>query len=266
VPKYDFYLTALAALLAGLFGAVRIEARHYPAQQTSATEPETHHKVVAAIAATLKQLYVDRRIGQELADALLAHDKNGDYESLDMGPNFATRLNADIQTASRALRVPRGVFVADVVYSARPLPTGPPPPITDEMRERNRAAMLQQNCLFEKIETLPHNVGYLKMNGFADANACREATARTMASLNNADALIVDLRDNGGGFGDTALQIAGYLFDRPTFMYDPRPGSPVPDRTASPISGSKLADRPVYVLTSSRTQSAADCVLDEVRT
>jgi C-terminal processing protease CtpA/Prc len=36
-----------------------------------------------------------------------------------------------------------------------------------------------------------------------------------MASLNNVDALIVDLRDNGGGFGETALQIAGYLFDRP---------------------------------------------------
>jgi C-terminal processing protease CtpA/Prc len=79
-----------------------------------------------------------------------------------------------------------------------------------------------------------------------------------MASLNDAHALIVDLRDNGGGFGDTALQIAGYLFDRPTFMYDPRPDSPVPARTASPISGNKLVDKPVYVLTSSRTQSAAE--------
>ena len=41
-------------------------------------------------------------------------------------------------------------------------------------------------------------------------------------------------------------------------MYDPRPDSPVPARTASPISGNKLADKPVYVLTSSRTQSAAE--------
>jgi C-terminal processing protease CtpA/Prc len=118
--------------------------------------------------------------------------------------------------------------------------------------------VLQQNCLFERIETLPHNVGYLKLNGFADATACRETAAKAMASLNDADALIVDLRDNGGGFGDTALQIAGYLFDRPTFMYDPRPNSPVPPRTASPISGNKLVDKPVYVLTSSSTQSAAE--------
>jgi hypothetical protein len=44
----------------------------------------------------------------------------------------------------------------------------------------------------EKIELLPHNAGYLKLNGFADANACRETTARAMGSLNNAEALIVD--------------------------------------------------------------------------
>jgi hypothetical protein len=228
------------------------------AQQATATDAETHHKLIAAIAANLKQRYVNRGIGQQLAEALLAHHKNGGYESLDMGANLADRINADIQTASRALGIPRGVFVADVVYSARPLPTGPPPPMTEDMRARNRAMVLQQNCLFETVETLPHNVGYLKLNGFADATACHETAAKAMASLNDADTLIVDLRDNGGGFGETALQIAGYLFDRPTFMYDPRPNSPVPSRTASPISGNKLVDKPVYVLTSSRTQSAAE--------
>jgi hypothetical protein len=231
---------------------------HHSAQQAVATDPEAHHKLIAAIAANLKQLYVDRAIGQQLADALLASDKKGEYESLDMGADLAARINKDIQTTSRALGIPRGAFIADVVYSARPLPTGPPPPMTVEMRERNRAALLQQNCLFETIETLPHNIGYMKLNGFPDATACQETTGRAMASLNSVDALIVDLRDNGGGFGDTALQIAGYLFDRPTYLYDPRPDSPVPARTASPISGNKLVDKPVFVLTSSRTQSAAE--------
>lgn len=258
MPKHVIYLVAGMMLLAGHTAAVRIEAQSDSASQATATDADARHKLIAAVAANLKQLYVDRRIGQQLADALLTHDKNGDYESVDMGGNLAARINGDIQTSSRALGVPRGVFVADVVYSAGPLPTAPPPPITDDMRDRNRAGMLQQNCLFEKTEMLPPHVGYLKLNGFPDASACHETTARVMASLSNADALIVDLRDNGGGFGDTALEIAGYLFDRPTFMYDPRPASPVPDRTASPISGNKLVDKPVYVLTSSRTQSAAE--------
>ena len=249
---------APAQLAGGLGSAMPGAASDGFAPQAAATEPGAHDKLVAAIAANLKQRYADRVIGRQLADALLAHDKNGEYESADMGADLAARINRDIQTTSRALRIPPGVFVADVVYSARPLPTGPPPPMAPEMRERNRATMLRQNCLFETIEVLPHNVGYLKLNGFADAIACQETTGRAMASLNNADALIVDLRDNGGGFGETALQIAGYLFDRPTYMYDPRPHSPVPARTASPMPGNQLVDKPVYVLTSSRTQSAAE--------
>lgn len=229
-----------------------------PAQQVVVAGPAAHHRLVAAIAANLKQFYVDRAIGQELADALVARDKNGAYDSLDAGEDLAARINRDLQSTSRALGIPPGVFVADVVFSARPLPTGPPPPMTPDAVERNRVAMLLQNCLFETIETLPHNVAYVKLNGFADATTCREMTGRTMASLNTADALIVDVRDNGGGFGETALQIAGYLFDRPTYFYDPRPDSPVPARTASPMSGNRLADKPVYVLASSRTQSAAE--------
>jgi hypothetical protein len=145
--------------------------------QAVATDPAARHKLIAAIALNLKQLYFDRAIGQQLADALLAHHRNGDYESLDMPADLAARINRDIQTASRALGIPRGVFVADVVYSARPLPTGPPPPMTEEMRERNRATMLQQNCLFEAVDMRPHNVGYMKLNGFADATVCRETMA-----------------------------------------------------------------------------------------
>jgi C-terminal processing protease CtpA/Prc len=79
-----------------------------------------------------------------------------------------------------------------------------------------------------------------------------------MAAVNNADALIIDLRDNPGGFGTTALQIGGYLFDRPTDWFDPRGHTADTARTASPVPGNKLADKPVYILTSVRTASAAE--------
>jgi hypothetical protein len=241
------------ARIAGLFRSQRSATT-----DSAAADGEARHKLIAAIAANLEQRYVDRVIGRKLADAVLARDKKGDYASLDVGANLAARLNSDILATSRALGIPPGVFVVDMVYSARPLPKGPLPPMTPEMRERNRAAILGQNCLFETIEMLPHHIGHVKLNGFADPTACEETVDRAMASLNNADALIIDLRDNGGGLGETALRIAGYLFDRPTFLYDPRPNSPVPARTASPMAGNKLADKPVYVLTSSRTQSAAE--------
>jgi hypothetical protein len=185
------------------------------APQAVTKDSKSQHELIAAIAGKLKELYVDRGLGRQLSDGVLAHEKHGDYIASGLGSDLAARINRDIQITARGLGIPRGTFIADVVYSERPLPTGPPPPMTNEMRERNRATLLEQNCLFEIVDTLPHNVGYIKLNGFADVTICKATAVRVMTSLNNASALIIDLRDNGGGFGDTALQIAGYLFDRP---------------------------------------------------
>ena len=227
-------------------------------QQVVVGASDARHSLVAAVAAKLRERYFDYAIGQQLADALLAFEKDGRYHSVGTGPELAERITDDIVTTSRAIGIPAGAFVADVVYSPQPLPTGPPPEVTAASREARRLRMLEQNCLFRTIETLPRNIGYLKLDGFMEPSACQETTRRAMAAVNNTDALIIDLRDNGGGMGETALQIAGYLFDRPAYLFDPRPNTRVPSHTASPVAGSTLADKPVYLLTSARTASAAE--------
>ena len=199
--------------------------------------------VVDLVAAKLRERYYDFAIGQQLADALLAFDKDGHYRALGSA-ELAERINDDIYTTSRAIGVAPGAFVADVVFIGDAVaPIGPP---------------RDPNCLFRTIETLPRNIGHLKLDGFMPPAQCRETATRAMAAVNKADALIIDLRGNGGGMGETALQIAGYLFDRPAYLFDPRPNTQVPSHTASPVAGSKLADKPVFVLTSARTASAAE--------
>jgi len=54
-----------------------------------------------------------------------------------------------------------------VAYSAELLPTGPPAPPPGAI-ERHHEALRQNNCTFEKVEILPHNIGYLKLNSFPD--------------------------------------------------------------------------------------------------
>jgi hypothetical protein len=228
-----------------------------PATPPTELEAVHRHVLVETIAAKLKQHYYDAAIGKQLADVVLAHARRGDYD-VPPGPDLAARINIDIQDTSRILGIPAGIFVADVVHSAQPIPTGPPPPPSAETLERDRSTLLRQNCLFEKVEMLPHNIGYVKLNGFADVSVCRTILSAAMTSVNNADALILDLRDNGGGFGAAALEVAAYLFDRRTSWYDPRATKPDSAWTASPVAGSELADKPVYVLTSPRTRSAAE--------
>ena len=97
--------------------------------------------------------------------------------------------------------------------------------------------MEQENCMFEKVEILPHNIGYLKLNFFGDTSVCLSTATAAMASLNHADAIIFDLRDNPGGYANMVALIATYLFDHPTHLNDfynrgehslrtCRPGSP----------------------------------------
>jgi hypothetical protein len=213
-------------------------------QQVIVNGPGGRLTIVAAVAANLRQRYFDHAVGQQLADALLAFDKNGRYHSIRTGPELADRINDDIYTTSRAIGIPAGEFVADVVFIGDHIaPIGPPS---------------DPNCMFRTIETLPRNIGHLKLDGFMPPSRCQDTAKRAMEAVNKADALIIDLRDNGGGMGETALQIAGYLFDRPAYLYDPRPNTPVPSHTASPIDGNALADKPVYILTSARTASAAE--------
>ena len=118
--------------------------------------------------------------------------------------------------------------------------------------------MQRRNCTFERVEILPHNIGYLKLNWFPDVSVC-EATARAaMASLNNADAIIFDLRDNRGGEPEMVAFMAAYLFDHPEYVYNPRENTTEESWTHSPVPGNRLADKPVYVLTSGRTFSGAE--------
>jgi hypothetical protein len=213
--------------------------------------------VPAMVAEKLKTRYFDVAIGLQLANAVLTLEKDGRYTDAS-GRELADRIDDDVYSSARAIGVPPGLFVVDVVYSELPLPDGPPPPMTAARREADRLRMLEQNCRFQTIAMLPHNIGHLKLDGFMPPSACEETASRAMAAMSRASALIIDVRDNGGGMGETALQIAGYLFDRPAFLFDPRPHSRVPTHTDSPTPGNALADKPVYILTSRRTASAAE--------
>ena len=145
----------------------------------------------------------------------------------------------------------------EVIYSKKILPNSPPMPAPERLA-RYKAAMERQNCTFEKVEILPHNIGYLKLNSFPDPSICGATAKSAMASLNHVNAIIFDLRDNTGGYPEMVMLIAAYLFDHPEYMYNPRESTTERSWTRSPVPGSNLADKPAFVLTSSRTLSGAE--------
>ena len=216
----------------------------------SSLDAVERRRVIDQAAANLKQFYFDHAVAQKTADALLMHEQHGDDKAATGGAAFAALLTAQMRDASHDMHLV-------MEYSERPLPAGPPAQ-TAEGEARFREAMLQLHCMIRKAEMLPHDIGYLKMDFFPDAAVCGGEVKDAMASLNRADAIIFDLRDNSGGMENTVSLVASYLFDHPEYMYGPR-GAPTADSwTRSPVAGNRLADKPVYVLTSGSTWSGAE--------
>lgn len=208
------------------------------------------HRVIDAVIADLNKDYFSAETARKAADVLLADEKRGDYATITDRAAFADALTARIRDVSKDMHLV-------VVYSREPLPDRPPGPPLGVL-ERYREAMLRTHCNFEKVQILPHRVGYFKLNSFPDPAICREAAKDAMARLNGADAIIFDLRDNTGGYPEMVSLIASYLFDHPEYMYNPRENATAQSWTHSPVPGSKLANKPVYVLTSARTFSGAE--------
>ncbi len=207
-------------------------------------------RVIDAAIANLKQHYVYRDAAQKMADALLAHEKSGDDDAVTDGVAFANLLTRQMRDVS-----PDRHLV--LVYSQDPLPRNPSGPTAEELA-RYRETMKQQNCTFEKVEILPRSIGYLKLNSFPDPSVCRTTATAAMASLNHADAIIFDLRDNRGGEPGMVALMAAYLFDHPEYWYNPRENTTEQSWTQSPVPANRLADKPAYVLTSARTLSGAE--------
>jgi hypothetical protein len=205
-------------------------------------DAERQH-VLKAVIANLKQHYFDRVVAQQMADELVAHADCGDDEPGIDGKMFAALLTEQMRAVSRDMHL-------EVVYN--------PPQPTPEEFARMLAELREDNCSFKKVQVLPHNIGYMRLDAFLEPSVCGSTATAAMSSLNNADALIFDLRNNRGGTAEMVSLISSYLFDHPEYMFDPRRVPTHESWTASPVTGSKLANKPVFILTSSTTISAAE--------
>lgn len=214
-------------------------------------DPEMRQKVINGITSALTEYYVDADLAAKMDAAVETHLKAGDYDKITDGNVFAARLQNDLRAVShdRHLRV-----------DFNPFKLPPPHPPTPEDEARFHEQMARDNCAFQKIEVLPGNIGYIKFNGFMDAGFCGPTVNAAMQFVAHTDALIFDIRENGGGQPDMVTLVCSYLFDEPTHLidiYNRHENTTRQNWTVSYLPGARY-DKPVYVLTSHQTFSGAE--------
>ena len=147
-----------------------------------------------------------------MAAALRAHAKAGAYDAITSGADFAAVLTTHLQEVSKDKHL-------RILYNPAGI-AGAQPPITDEERARRAAAERRNNYGLHRVERLDGNVGYIELRGFSGSQEAGGAVTAAMNLLANTDALIFDLRRNGGGSPVTIGFISSYLFDKRVHLND----------------------------------------------
>jgi hypothetical protein len=213
----------------------------------------TRKRVLDGAVAKLDTYYVFPDVAAKMAAAVRARLERGEYDGVQSGVTFASRLTEHLRDVSHDLHL-------GVSFSAAPIPDRSPTPSPADA-ERFRQQLQSMNCGFVRTETLPGNVGYLKFNMFADVDVCGPTATTAMNSLADVDALIIDLRENGGGQPRMVAFVSSYIFSKRTHLNDlwTRKTNATEEFWTSDVPGKRLGgEKPVYVLTSRRTFSGAE--------
>lgn len=203
-----------------------------------------------AVARAIEDRYYDAAQGARVAGVLREAAAEGRFDRIDAPLDLATSLEAVIEPLDGHFNVrwspPAGTPAAGAVRRA------PPPPGDHGVRA---------------VRILPGNIGYLDLAYFADFEfADRQAPPRlaidaALALLQWTDAVIIDVRNNGGG----SPAMVGYL----SSAFTPR-GAAIYNRfvsrngTTSEAPGdwhpAPRLQVPLYILISGRTGSAAEAL------
>lgn len=245
--------TKLAALLlaAGAFPALAAQ----PAPPVQQTDQRPDITIAAAdrdlamrnLLTAIREQHFSAEEGARIAQALRRNWRSRKYATITSGRQFAAALTEDLRAISADPH-----FMVE--YFVRPRPFPMPADGGDEASQQDLSLV---NYGVRSAERLEGNIGYLRIDRFAPARDAGPALQGAVAMLSATEALIIDLRYNGGGYGDATAFLAGLLLPEPSRMSDIVARDGV-TQTWSPIILSGRYAKPVYILTSARTFSAAE--------
>jgi hypothetical protein len=207
--------------------------------------------------------YVFPDVAKKMEQAIRARQQRKEYDAITSGRQFAQTLTEHLREVSKDKHL--GVNYSPQVLPPQPpppAPAAPPPAGPQNPLERQAVAMGRQNFGFVRVERLAGNVGYVDFRAFMPPAIAGETAAAAMTFLASCDAVIFDMRQNGGGDPAMVAFVTSYLFGpQPVHLNDFyfRPTNETrPSYTLAYVPGRRLTNKDAYVLTSSRTFSGAE--------
>tara|TARA_R110002110_G_scaffold92763_1_gene241968 strand:+ start:734 stop:2071 length:1338 start_codon:yes stop_codon:yes gene_type:complete len=227
-------------------------------ENTTPLTPKEQQTVVDSIGSKLNANYVFPETAAKMVSSIESKLGKGDYKSIMDPQEFATTLTADLQAISKDKHI-RVNFAPDRIAEQQQMVTA-----EDSIAFQNRYinSMKRNNFGFKEVKIMAGNIGYLDLRSFSNVEYAGETAVSAMNFLSNTDAIIIDLRNNGGGSPAMIQLITSYLYGSApvhlnNFYWRPT-DSNSQSWTLPHVSGMRSPDTPIYVLTSGGTFSAAE--------
>lgn len=230
------------------------------AQPATPKDPLQRKPVVDALAAALDREYVFPETAAKVGAALRARLASGAYEGCGTPTALAEALTKDLRELGQDRH-----FRVRYDPSFHPGGEEDRPPTPGEVAAM-KARMAKRGYGIERVERLAGNLGYLKVDGFGPADAVGPAFSAAMQLLMGSEAVILDLRENGGGDPESVAYLVSHFFPEGdarelNAIYN-RPRNTTRQYWTSPLAAPRYTG-PVYVLTSAHTFSGGEeCAYD----
>jgi len=156
----------------------------------------------------------------------------------------STSVAAELQSYDRLFYGPRNTTVKAA--------------FADDDGQRKSVELIRRYTEFQRrvlTRKMPYNVGYIELTGFGPE--IEREFDQAMQQVQGTQGLVIDLRNNGGGFVTTVAQIASYFFPEETDLgeFITRFGRSTRRRT---LKLRNVYREPIVVLVSSRSASGAE--------
>src|SRR5262249_7145925 len=154
---------------------------------------EIRDEVITSLLEKLRTSYIVPEVAERIAELLHRQLAGGEYSAITSSAALCERLTTQLQEISCDRHLV-------LVCSAEPIPPREKPETSTEWRADYRERAALRNFSFARVERLAGNVGYLELRSFEMPEVAGETAAAAMTLLARTSALIIDLRQNRGGW------------------------------------------------------------------
>ena len=220
--------------------------------------PDEKKNILRETTRLIAESYINEEVGLKTVQYLNENLNTGKYDTLNNVNEFANRISADLVTISKDKHF-RLLFDPNWVADYKKAVTKNE---KDDLLNRDIALWRKDNFGFKELKILDGNIGYLNLTSFKNPKYAGKTAEAALAFLSNANAIIIDFRENGGGISTMVQLLASYFFDsEPIQMgdsYSRQTGKHTQDWTLPYVNGQRLPEVPLYILTSKESYSAAE--------